>query len=177
MPLSDKSAPTAHQKRKLRVDYSAPSAITTPVIQYCVPSRVTVEFTPSRPTSPGSPLGEPHEASGNRAGIAVVGAGLRSVSDLSERSEGPCRRECDRLRGRCEHSLCSEQPWKAHVHQPRQSLSKPNLHNLDLGHDRAKFGRPDQTYSGKHVCVTGRITLYRGTTETIVSEPFQVKVR
>ena len=77
----------------------------------------------------------------------------------------------------------------ASAHYAASSRGKPTFINLDQpypnqvftiliwGTDRAKFGQPEQTYSGKHVCVTGRITLYRGTPETVVSEPSQLNIR
>jgi DNA/RNA endonuclease YhcR with UshA esterase domain len=44
------------------------------------------------------------------------------------------------------------------------------------GEDRAKFGAPEETYRGKHACVTGRITVYRGVPEVIATEPGQLRV-
>ena len=45
------------------------------------------------------------------------------------------------------------------------------------GEDRPKFGDPERRYSGKHLCVTGLITLYRGTAETTAHEPSQITVQ
>jgi DNA/RNA endonuclease YhcR with UshA esterase domain len=44
------------------------------------------------------------------------------------------------------------------------------------GEDRSKFGAPEETYRGKHVCVTGRISEYRGVPEVIATEPGQMGV-
>jgi len=42
------------------------------------------------------------------------------------------------------------------------------------GSDRAKFGKPEKKYRNKHICVTGRITVYRGKPETVLHSPKQV---
>src|SRR5580698_3827598 len=41
------------------------------------------------------------------------------------------------------------------------------------GEDRSKFGAPEETYQGKHACVTGRIREYRGVPEVIATEQGQ----
>jgi hypothetical protein len=45
---------------------------------------------------------------------------------------------------------------------------------LIWGENRAKFGKPEDDYKDKHICVTGKITEYRGAPEIVVSEPEQV---
>jgi DNA/RNA endonuclease YhcR with UshA esterase domain len=45
------------------------------------------------------------------------------------------------------------------------------------GSDRPKFGKPEVTYRGKSVCVTGRIKEYRGVPEVAASEPEQIKLQ
>jgi hypothetical protein len=42
------------------------------------------------------------------------------------------------------------------------------------GSDRAKFGEPETTLRGKHICVTGQVRKYRGKPEIIVSDPSQI---
>jgi DNA/RNA endonuclease YhcR with UshA esterase domain len=83
-------------------------------------------------------------------------------------------------------TVCGE---VASAHYAAQSRGNPTFINLDKpypnqvftvviwGSDRAKFGDPETSYSGKHICVTGRITMYRGGPETVVHEPSQVKVQ
>jgi hypothetical protein len=44
------------------------------------------------------------------------------------------------------------------------------------GEDRGKFGSPEIDYRGKHACVTGKISEYRGTPEMIATCPEQLKV-
>jgi DNA/RNA endonuclease YhcR with UshA esterase domain len=44
-----------------------------------------------------------------------------------------------------------------------------------FGTDRAKFGEPEATLSGKRICVTGQVRNYRGKPEIIVSDPSQLK--
>ena len=67
-----------------------------------------------------------------------------------------------------------------------RSKGQPTLLNLDepyprqiftaliWGNDRPAFGAPETTYSGKNICVTGRIKNYRGKPEIIVRTPSQI---
>jgi DNA/RNA endonuclease YhcR with UshA esterase domain len=43
-----------------------------------------------------------------------------------------------------------------------------------FGPDRAKFGEPETTLSGKRICITGQVRDYRGRPEIIVSDPSQL---
>jgi micrococcal nuclease len=45
------------------------------------------------------------------------------------------------------------------------------------GSDRAKFGEPETTYRGKHVCVTGKIRAFKGVPEVVATEPSQIRVQ
>lgn len=45
---------------------------------------------------------------------------------------------------------------------------------LIWGNDRNKFGAPESTYRDKRICVTGKITEYRGVAEIIATEPSQL---
>jgi DNA/RNA endonuclease YhcR with UshA esterase domain len=45
---------------------------------------------------------------------------------------------------------------------------------LIWGSDRSKFGTPETALSGKQVCVTGRIQLYRGKPEIVVHDTNQL---
>jgi DNA/RNA endonuclease YhcR with UshA esterase domain len=47
---------------------------------------------------------------------------------------------------------------------------------LIWGSNRSKFGTPEIDYKAKHVCVTGKITEYRGTPEIVANDPRQVQV-
>jgi hypothetical protein len=40
--------------------------------------------------------------------------------------------------------------------------------------DRAKFGTPERGLQGKQVCVTGKIELFRGKAEIVLSDPKQL---
>jgi hypothetical protein len=63
------------------------------------------------------------------------------------------------------------------------SRGKPTFLNLDKsypsqiftvliwGENREKFGTPEEKYREKQVCVTGKITEYRGAPEIVVSDP------
>ncbi len=46
---------------------------------------------------------------------------------------------------------------------------------LIWGSDRPKFGQPEATYKGKHICVTGTIEAYRGVPEIVVTDPGQLR--
>jgi len=45
------------------------------------------------------------------------------------------------------------------------------------GSDRTKFGDPETIYRGKHVCVTGKISEYRGVPEVVITEPSQIRAQ
>ena len=45
------------------------------------------------------------------------------------------------------------------------------------GNDRSKFDNPETTYRGKRVCVTGKISAFKGVPEVAASEPAQIKVQ
>lgn len=42
--------------------------------------------------------------------------------------------------------------------------------------NRSKFGKPEEDYKGKQICVRGKITAYAGLPEMVVSDPRQIKV-
>jgi hypothetical protein len=43
------------------------------------------------------------------------------------------------------------------------------------GSERGKFGDPEEKYRAQHICVTGRITSYRGAPEIVAHEASQIK--
>lgn len=45
------------------------------------------------------------------------------------------------------------------------------------GTDRSKFGNPETAYRDKQVCVTGKITAFKGVPEVVAYEPTQIKVQ
>jgi len=45
------------------------------------------------------------------------------------------------------------------------------------GSDRPKFGRPEELYRYKGLCVTGKITIYLGIPEIVASNPSQVQIQ
>jgi hypothetical protein len=75
----------------------------------------------------------------------------------------------------------------ASTHYASSTKGQPTFINLDepypreiftaliWGSDRAKFGNPELKYRDKQVCITGKISSYRGVPEIIVSEPTQIK--
>jgi hypothetical protein len=44
------------------------------------------------------------------------------------------------------------------------------------GENRTKFGKPEEDYKGKRICVSGKITAYAGKPEIVVSDPKQMTV-
>ena len=42
------------------------------------------------------------------------------------------------------------------------------------GDNRSKFGRPEDEYNGKRICVTGKITAYAGLPEIVAEDPKQL---
>ena len=44
------------------------------------------------------------------------------------------------------------------------------------GSNRGKFGTPEIEYRGKRVCVTGKITEFRGAPEIVVDDPKQIRI-
>ena len=75
------------------------------------------------------------------------------------------------------------------THFASGSKGQPTFLNLDepypkeiftvliWGSDRPKFGKPDDTYRDKDVCVTGKITSHKGLPEIIASEASQIQTR
>jgi DNA/RNA endonuclease YhcR with UshA esterase domain len=70
-----------------------------------------------------------------------------------------------------------------------KSRGRPTFINLDKpypeqvftvliwGTDRPKFDDPKQTYRGKRICVTGKVSDYKGVAEIVAYEPSQIKVQ
>jgi DNA/RNA endonuclease YhcR with UshA esterase domain len=44
------------------------------------------------------------------------------------------------------------------------------------GNNRSKFGKPEVEYREKRICVTGKITEYRGVPQVIADDPAQITV-
>ncbi len=70
-----------------------------------------------------------------------------------------------------------------------RSKSQPTFLNLDepfpkqiftiviWGDDRSKFGEPEDKYSDKRICVTGKITSYRGGPEIVATDPKEIEIQ
>ena len=83
-------------------------------------------------------------------------------------------------------TVCGE---VASTHYAARSRGNPTFINLDKpypnqiftvliwGSDRPKFGDPEEAYRSKHICVTGKITDYKGVPEIIAYEPSQIKLQ
>jgi DNA/RNA endonuclease YhcR with UshA esterase domain len=44
------------------------------------------------------------------------------------------------------------------------------------GENRSKFGKPEDDYKGKRICVSGKITAYAGKPEIIAADPKQIRI-
>ena len=83
-------------------------------------------------------------------------------------------------------TVCGE---VASTHYAASSRGNPTFINLDKpypnqiftvliwGTNRPKFGDPEEAYRGKHICVTGKISDYKGAPEIIAYEPSQIKIQ
>jgi hypothetical protein len=49
--------------------------------------------------------------------------------------------------------------------------------SCERGSDREKFGAPEAEYKGLRVCVTGKITSYRGRAEIVATERGQIEIQ
>jgi hypothetical protein len=77
----------------------------------------------------------------------------------------------------------------ASTHYAKNSKGEPTFLNLDepypkeiftiliWGSDRGKFGTPESEYKALQVCVTGKITSYRGVPEIVASERGQIEIQ
>jgi hypothetical protein len=75
------------------------------------------------------------------------------------------------------------------THYATSSKGQPTFLNLDepypkevftvliWGSERAKFGKPEEKYRNSRVCVTGKITEFRGKPEIVATDPRQVEVQ
>jgi DNA/RNA endonuclease YhcR with UshA esterase domain len=75
------------------------------------------------------------------------------------------------------------------THYAKNSKGEPTFLNLDepypkevftvliWGSGREKFGVPESKYRDARVCVTGKITSYRGTAEIVATEPSQITMQ
>jgi DNA/RNA endonuclease YhcR with UshA esterase domain len=83
-------------------------------------------------------------------------------------------------------TVCGE---VASVHYAARSRGNPTFINLDKpypnqiftvliwGSDRPKFGDPEEAYRSKRICVTGKVSDYKGVPEIVAYEPSQVKIQ
>jgi hypothetical protein len=76
----------------------------------------------------------------------------------------------------------------AGAHYAASTRGSPTFINLDKpypnqvftvliwGSDRRKFGDPEEAYRGRHICVTGKISDYKGVPEIVAYDPSQIKI-
>ena len=78
--------------------------------------------------------------------------------------------------------------WVASTRYAATTRGKPTFLNLDKpypnqtfmvliwGESRDKFGTPEEKYRDKQVCVTGKITEYRGAPKIVISDPQNLEI-
>jgi micrococcal nuclease len=77
----------------------------------------------------------------------------------------------------------------ASSHFAEKSKGQPTFLNLDKpypnaiftiliwGTDRQKFGKAEETYRDRNVCVSGKITSHREIPEIVISTPAQIRIQ
>jgi hypothetical protein len=83
-------------------------------------------------------------------------------------------------------TVCGE---VASAHYAANSRGNPTFINLDKpypneiftvliwGRDRSKFANPGPDYGDKRICVTGKVTDYKGVPEIVAHDPSQIKIQ
>jgi hypothetical protein len=115
------------------------------------------------------------------AAIALVSLSSALVNAQSSISAGEAKNHVGQ-----NATVCGDVASTRYVRSRRGS---PTFLNLDKpyprqiftvviwGSDRSRFGRPQESLDGRHICVTGPITLHRGVPETVAHAPSQIKVQ
>jgi len=81
---------------------------------------------------------------------------------------------CGKVRGIHFVSSGKGQPTFVHFDEPYPD----QIFTLVIwGIDRSKFGRPEELYRDKDLCVTGKITIFLGIPEIVASNPNQVQIQ
>jgi hypothetical protein len=83
-------------------------------------------------------------------------------------------------------TVCGE---VASTHYAATTRGQPTFLNLDKsypnqiftaliwGGERTKIGTPEENFKNKRVCVSGKISLYRGVPEIVLYEPYQIRLQ
>lgn len=97
--------------------------------------------------------------------------------DFGSGSQESCWREGNCLRRSREHALCRTKSRQSDVHNLDKPYPDQIFTVLIWGSDRPKFGDPEEMYRNKRICVTGKISDYKGVPEIVAYEPAQIKVQ
>jgi hypothetical protein len=117
-----------------------------------------------------------------KAGLAVALAGSLSLIALAQKRLSAAEAK--------EHfgetaTVCGEVVSTRHA---ASTKGRPTFLNLDKpypnqvftviiwGENRSKFGRPEDEYKGKRICVSGKITAYAGLPEIVADDPKQINL-
>jgi hypothetical protein len=102
------------------------------------------------------------------------GTGCASHVERSEESRGGEATVSGKVAGIHFVSSGKGQPTFIHFDEPYPD----QIFTLVIwGSDRPKFGRPEEIYRAKDLCVTGKITIYLGIPEIVATAPNQVQVQ
>jgi hypothetical protein len=78
----------------------------------------------------------------------------------------------------CGQVVSPHYAYKTNGHPTFLNFDRPYPHQVFTaviwGTDRPKFGQPEKQYRNKHICVTGRIRLYRDRPEIVLHSPKQI---
>jgi hypothetical protein len=102
------------------------------------------------------------------------GAGCPPHGEIAKNHVGEKATVCGKVVGIHFVSSGKGQPTFVHFDEPYPD----QIFTLVIwGSDRPKFGRPEEIYRDKELCVTGKITVYLGIPEIVANNPNQVQVQ
>lgn len=111
----------------------------------------------------------------------LIGVGLcTSVSAQNQLTAAQAKEHFGQTATVCGEVVSSSYADSSNGHPTFLNLDKRYPHQIFTvviwGENRTKFGKPEEDYKGKRICVSGKITAYAGKPEIVVSDPKQMKV-
>ena len=108
------------------------------------------------------------------AATSAAAQAVRLTSKEAKNQVGEKATVCGKVAGIHFVSSGKGQPTFIHFDEPYPD----QIFTLVIwGSDRPKFGRPEEIYRDKDLCVTGKITIYLGIPEIVATAPNQVQVQ
>lgn len=119
-----------------------------------------------------------------RAGLIAIALVLSTISNSFGSTQKLTAREASGHIGElatvCGNVASAKYASTSKGHPTFLNLDEPYPHQiftvLIWGSDRRAFDSPEITYSGKDICVSGRITTYQGKPEIVAKQPIQIKM-